>query len=161
MRRRHLVLVVVTALSAGCAAPVPTGAPSTPSPVLDESAPSTPGGAVQPSDPQPSPTLCAQFPGGSTSPGDLEGFFNATPADEHGRVLTDPSRWDTRLREHPRVALVEVDTGRVVSTYDRVSCTVDDPAYVPPPADPAWPSGGTAVVDMDTGATIDVHVPDD
>lgn len=103
------------------------------------------------------PALCAELPASSTpqSGGDLEGFFNATPADAEGHVLTDPADWlDPRMIEHPRVALVDTDTGAVISTYDRVVCSVEA-VYVPEP-DAGWPPGSTAIVDMDTHEVLDM-----
>ena len=107
--------------------------------------------------------MCAVFPApASPLPGDIEGFWNATPADANGNVLTDPAQWPALLREHPRVALVDTATGSVISTWDRIACG-PDPDFVPAPlgsgpggptAPASWPAGSVAVVDMDTGEMI-------
>lgn len=105
--------------------------------------------------------LCAEFPDEPSSddpdlPADLEGFFNATPADAEGNVLTDPAQWaDPRMIEHPRVALIDTDTGRVISTWDRVACSRN--VDYEPLVDPDWPPSSTAIVDMDTGALVDMY----
>lgn len=100
-----------------------------------------------------STTPCAEFPPRAPSPGDAyEGWWNSTPADADGNVVTAPALWPEPERSHPRVALVATDTGDVLSTWDRVACG-PAPGYVPTPrAD--WPPSSIAVVDMDTGETV-------
>lgn len=102
-------------------------------------------------------TLCAELPSDGALAGDLEGWWNATPADADGDVLTDPADWASELREHPRVATVDVDSGTVLSLYDRVACTQDPAGYVPPAPTPAWAPGATVVLDADTGEVLAVH----
>jgi hypothetical protein len=98
------------------------------------------------------PAPCAEFPPVGPLPGDLEGWWNGTPADADGNVVTDPELWPAEPREHPRVALVDTDTGAPVSTWDRVACG-PDPDYAPVPQ-VDWPAGSVAIVDMDTGETL-------
>jgi hypothetical protein len=69
------------------------------------------------------PTPCAEFPAGISPEGpDFEGWWSSAPADADGTVLTDPADWPAQMREHPRTALVDAATGRVVSTWDRLAC---------------------------------------
>ncbi|RMI12542.1 hypothetical protein [Cellulomonas triticagri] len=85
----------------------------------------------------------------------MEGWFNATPADAEGNVLSDPVDWrDPRMLEHPRVALVDAATVEVISTYDRIACS-SDVSYVPTPGS-SWPEVGTVIVDMDTGEVVEI-----
>ncbi|GAA3817529.1 hypothetical protein CSO01_30250 [Cellulomonas soli] len=115
-------------------------------------APTAASAVTQTVAPAPSPSLCAEFHVTDSAPGDVEGWWSSSPADADGNVLTDPARWPEQLREHPRVALVDTDTGAVISSWDRATCGPDD-TYAPvPSAD--WPTGSIAVVDMDTGETI-------
>lgn len=98
------------------------------------------------------PTLCAEFPAVGTLPGDVEGWWSSSPADENANVLTDPADWPDEMREHPRVALVAVDSATVISTWDRVACG-PDPDYVPEIATD-WPAGHLVAVDMDSGELL-------
>lgn len=98
------------------------------------------------------PTLCAEFPAVGSLPGDVEGWWSAAPADENATVLTDPADWPDEMREHPRVALVAVDSATVISTWDRVACG-PAPDYVPEIA-ADWPAGHLVAVDMDSGELL-------
>ena len=100
------------------------------------------------------PTPCAEFPATGSLPGDVEGWWNSSPADAQANILQDPGLWPAEPREHPRVALVDTDTATVISTYDRIACG-PDPHFVPrTQAD--WPPHSVAVVDIDTGKTIQI-----
>ncbi|HEY0186692.1 MAG TPA: hypothetical protein VGC67_04320 [Cellulomonas sp.] len=101
--------------------------------------------------------LCAEFPAvAATGHGDLEGWWSSSPADADGSIIEDPDDWpDPRLREHPRVAVVDVASGAVISTWDRTTCG-DDPDYVAVRTD-EWPTAeeaGSVVLDMDTGEVL-------
>ena len=98
-------------------------------------------------------TPCAEFPATPSTPGDADGWWNASPADADANVLWDAGLWPSEPREHPRVALVDTDTGAVISTWDRIACG-PDPTFVPT-RKPDWPAHSVAVVDMDSGETID------
>lgn len=98
------------------------------------------------------PTLCAEFPAVGSLPGDVEGWWSSSPADENANVLTDPADWPDEMREHPRVALVAVDAATVISTWDRVACGPDRD-YVPEIA-ADWPAGHLVAVDMDSGELL-------
>jgi len=130
-RSALLVVSAIVAVLTGCAAS-PEGGP----------------GAFDPG-----PSLCAEFPPQvDGAPGDAEGWWNGAPADVDGAIIEDPGQWpDSRLREHPRVAIVAAD-GEVIATYDRVTCG-PDPDFVPDPqAD--WPADRIVVLDMDTGEIL-------
>lgn len=99
--------------------------------------------------------LCAEFPpAGQTPAGDLEGWWNGAPANPDGSIIRDPDEWPVaRMRDHPRVAVVGVDSAEVYSTWDRITCG-PDPAYVPTRTD-EWPADVDSVVlDMDTGEVL-------
>lgn len=96
--------------------------------------------------------LCAEFPPVGPLPGDVEGWWSSSPADAEANILTDPADWPDEPREHPRVALVAVDTGEVISTWDRVVCG-PDPHFVPE-VRPDWPAGRVVAVDMDSGEML-------
>lgn len=155
-RRRLAALAIMTGIAstASCAG-TQAAAPAAGS---QETSPPSAVSTTQTKAAQPTAALCAEFPPvGQADPRDLEGWFNATPADADGNVITDPAQWpDPLLAAHPRVALVDTDSGAVISTYDRVACSVDDPTYVPT-VDPSWPADSTAIVDMDTGELLDMH----
>lgn len=98
--------------------------------------------------------LCAEFPGGTSSPADLlEGWWNSAPADPvTGDVIQDPALWrDERMREHPRVAIVNTDTGEFV-TWDRMLCG-QDPSYKPVVGQD-WPASSLVVIDMDSNEVL-------
>lgn len=95
------------------------------------------------------PTLCAEFPAVGPLPGDVEGWWSSSPADADAAILTDPADWPDEMREHPRVALIAVDSAAVISTWDRVVCG-PDPDYVPE-IGTDWPAGHLVAVDMDSG----------
>jgi hypothetical protein len=103
---------------------------------------------------EPTYALCAEFPATGPLPGDGEGWWNGAPARSDGSVVRDPAEWPPQVREHPRVATVEVDTARVVSLYDRTTCRQDPTGYVPPAPGPDWPPGGVVVLDADTGEPL-------
>ncbi len=157
LHRRRAVLPIMAgiALTASCAGAGPAAPLASPQ---DASLPSAASGAEPSSTQATQAGLCAEFPPArQADPGDLEGWFNAAPANADGSVITDPAQWpDPRLVAHPRVALVDTDTGAVISTYDRIACSVDDPTYAPT-LDPSWPTGSTAIVDMDTGELLDMQ----
>lgn len=97
--------------------------------------------------------LCADLPP-SSAPGD--GWWNASPATADGGVVRDPSDWpDARMREHPRVALVDADTAAVLSAWDRVACVDEIPGYDPPAPRAEWEAGTVVVPDADTGELLD------
>lgn len=101
-------------------------------------------------------TLCAEFPPREAMfpAGRLEGWWNATPADPRtGAALADPAEWeDARMREHPRVAVVDTQSGSW-STWDRTNCgeALEYAAVV----GPDWPSLSYAIVDIDSGELLD------
>lgn len=102
------------------------------------------------------PTPCAEFPAGTSPKGpDFEGWWSSSPADANGNILTDPADWPAQMREHPRTALVDAATGRVVSTWDRLACG--------PIHDFTAPSQLTGsqivVLDADTGDVLETLAP--
>ncbi|HYQ75658.1 hypothetical protein [Cellulomonas sp.] len=158
--RLALVAALTVGATAGCAAGDGVGtasvggagtagtlAPASPSP-----APVTPSPAAP--SPEPTYALCAEFPATGPLPGDGEGWWNGAPARPDGSVVRDPAEWPPQVREHPRVATVEVDTARVISLYDRTTCRQDRTGYVPPAPGPDWPPGGVVVLDADTGELL-------
>jgi hypothetical protein len=100
--------------------------------------------------------ICAEFPvPDGPLPGDVEAWWNATPAFADGSINQDPATWPSQMREHPRVAVVWTGTGEVVSTWDRVACREGVP-FEPTRTD-AWPSeleADLVAVDMDTGEVL-------
>lgn len=100
-------------------------------------------------------TLCAEFPARETSsPVDrVEGWWNATPADPRtGEALADPVDWeDARMREHPRVAVVDSQSGSW-ATWDRTSCGEALEYFAVVEAD--WPALSYVVVDVDSGELL-------
>ena len=107
--------------------------------------------------------LCAEFPPvASSGHDDLEGWWSATPANPDGSIIEDPAAWpDRRMVRHPRTAVVDVESGEVLSTWDRTTCT-DDPAFVPVPDD-QWPAvtddaRELVVVDMDTNEVVSTSI---
>ncbi|WP_413450858.1 hypothetical protein AA0Y32_01870 [Georgenia phoenicis] len=137
-----LSVVVLAACSPAEPASEPAAAAATPVP--------------SPDDGEQEGTLCAEFPPREPMypPDQLEGWWNATPADpQTGEVVVDPAEWaDARMREHPRVAVVSTQSGAGV-TWDRTSCgtSVDG---IPTVADD-WPPLSYVVVDADTGELLD------
>lgn len=100
------------------------------------------------------PTLCAEFPPSTPMPGDVEGWWSSTPADAHGNVLTDPADWPAQVREHPRTVVMDVSTGRIVSSWDRRTC-----GPIPDFRPPSGLTGSQLVVlDADSGAVL-VSIP--
>jgi len=101
-------------------------------------------------------TLCAELPSPETpfAADQLEGWWNATPADPRsGEVLADPTEWpDARMREHPRVAVVDTQSGYWV-TWDRTICGATD-EYAPT-VEPDWPPLSYVVVDIDSGELLE------
>jgi hypothetical protein len=136
-----LVASATVALTAACAPPSEQAAVPNPSTAV-----AAPDGPVD----KPAATLCAEFP-----QGDVEGWWNAAPADENGNVIDDPALWpEERITEHPRVALVATDTGAVISTWDRVACGQDNDYQ--PALQEDWPKGAIVIVDMDTNELLGV-----
>ena len=114
-----------------------------------------PAGASTAGRSSPTPTLCAEFPPTPPNPGDLEGWWNGTPADASGKVLTNPADWPAQLRAHPRTVLVDPATGRVISTWDRRACG-PIPDFVPP----SGLSGNQVLLlDADSGAVLETLAP--
>lgn len=134
------VAIVITLTLGGCAAAGAVEAPRL-SAAVSESA---------------SPTPCAEFPAGSAPPGpDFEGWWSSSPADADGNILTDPADWPAQMREHPRTALVDAATGRVVSTWDRLAC-----GPIPDFTAPSQLTGSQIVVlDADTGEVLQAFAP--
>jgi hypothetical protein len=105
--------------------------------------------------------LCAEFPATPpTGRGDLEGWWSSTPANPDGSVIEDPADWpEPKMARHPRTAVIDVESGEVLSTWDRTTCT-DDPDFVPVPNE-QWPAVTDdkrefVVVDMDTNEVVNV-----
>lgn len=145
--RASLLVLVASATVALLAACVPPGE-QTPA-TNPSTAVTAPDNAVD----KTAATPCAEFPPVGPMPGDVEGWWNGTPADENGNVIEDPALWpDERIMEHPRVALVATDTGAVISTWDRLACGQDD-AYQATVQDD-WPKGAIVIVDMDTNELL-------
>lgn len=155
MRPDHILTRTIAGiLAAGILTLLVGCAPTSPGTALPTADPSTASRATSSATPSAHPSLCAEFPARAPTPGDVEGFFNATPADENGDIITDPALWtDPRMLAHPRVALVSTDTGAVITKYDRVTCGEDPDCVAAPGTD--WPRGRTAVVDIDTGEVIE------
>lgn len=108
------------------------------------------------SDPEPSPSLCAEFPAIKAAPaGDFEGWWNSTPADADGEVLNDPDLWpEPNMREHPRVALVDGDAREVIIIYDRMACEHQTNSSYVPPVGMNFEERTIAIVDVDTGELL-------
>jgi hypothetical protein len=107
--------------------------------------------------------LCAEFPQMETSGhGDLEGWWSSTPANADGSVIEDPADWpEPKMVEHPRTAVIDVESGEVLSTWDRTTCT-DAPAFVPAPNE-QWPAVTDdkrefVVVDMDSNEVVNTTI---
>src|SRR5690625_4906684 len=102
-------------------------------------------------------TLCAQFPSQDpVYPADeLEGWWNTTPTDpQSGDVILDPVEWDdARIREHPRVAVVDTQAG-YWATWDRTTCGATDVEYAPVMKD-HWPELSYVIVDIDSGELLE------
>lgn len=157
-------VVVAGAFLSGCASasddesdPAPPTAASERD--TDPSAEATPS-----EDPEASSfALCAEFPPVEPSGhGDLEGWWSSTPANPDGSVIEDPADWpEPKMVEHPRTAVIDVESGEVLSTWDRTTCT-DDPGYVPVPNE-QWPAVTDdrrefVVVDMDSGEVVNTTI---
>ncbi|RYV49794.1 hypothetical protein EUA98_16850 [Pengzhenrongella frigida] len=70
-------------------------------------------------------------------------------------MIDDPAQWpEPLMREHPRVALIETDSGEVISTWDRLVCG-QDPSYLPALQE-AWAGKSIVIVDMDTNELLRV-----
>lgn len=141
-----VVLVLATVTACGSTVAGDTAVPVGP----------TTGPVAEPTEPL---ALCAELPPAGALPGDLEGWWNGAPADADGTVLHDPADWPAEPRDHPRVATVDVDSGTVISLYDRTTCTSDSTGYVPPEPGPEWSAGSTVVLDADTGEVLSVGTP--
>jgi hypothetical protein len=131
-------------------APVMVGATA---PRTEPAAPTTPPTPTQrPTSSATEPIPCAEFPAQQGDGPDYEGWWNATPSDAEGNVLTDPADWQPEPRDHPQIALVYTGTGYVVSTYDRLTCG-PIPDYTPP--DPSnMPADSVVVLDIRTGEVV-------
>ena len=84
----------------------------------------------------------------------IESWWNGSPADADGNVAQDLDEWHEPTRSHPRVALVDTDTGEVLETWDRAACAVGTP-YEFVPGEPLA-AGSIAAVDMDTDEVVEV-----
>jgi hypothetical protein len=107
--------------------------------------------------------LCAEFPQMEPSEhGDLEGWWSSTPANPDGSVIWDPADWpEPKMTQHPRTAVIDVERGEVLSTWDRTTCT-DDPDFVPVPNE-QWPAvtddkRELVVVDMETNEVVNTTI---
>lgn len=107
--------------------------------------------------------LCAEFPQmKATGKGDLEGWWSSTPANPDGSVIENPADWpEPKMAQHPRTAVIDVESGEVLSTWDRTTCT-DDPDFVPVPNE-LWPAVTDdmrefVVVDMDTNEVVNTAI---
>lgn len=146
-------LVVGGALLSGCA-----------SAGDDEPDPAPPAAAAPTADPGTSSfDLCAEFPPvPPTGKGDLEGWWSSTPANPDGSVIEDPADWpEPKMVAHPRTAVVDVESGEVLSTWDRTTCT-DAPGFAPVP-DEQWPAvtddaRELVVVDMDSNEVVSTAI---
>lgn len=138
-----LSVVVLAACSPADPAPEPAAAAATSAPSLEDG--ESEDGA-----------LCAEFPSRETpfAADRLEGWWNATPADpQTGETVVDPAEWtDARMREHPRVAVVDTQSGYWV-TWDRTICGATD--EYGPTTEPDWPPLSYVVVDIDSGELLE------
>jgi hypothetical protein len=154
------VLALGAALLSGCATSSAGTAGSTPPAAgSGSSTDPTEGAALTAGSEAPSYGLCAEFPPvPPTGRGDLEGWWSSTPANPDGSVIEDPADWpEPKMVAHPRTAVVDVESGEVLSTWDRTTCS-GDPSFVPVPND-QWPaitrdSREFVVVDMDSHEVV-------
>ncbi|WP_282947766.1 hypothetical protein [Cellulomonas endometrii] len=156
--RYATVIVLGVALLSGCASTVEepdSAGPVAASPDQTEEVAPTEGAEASSYD------LCAEFPMHmpTSGHGDLEGWWSSTPVDlEDGSVIEDPADWpEPKMAQHPRTAVIDVESGEVLSTWDRTTCT-DDPDFVPVPNE-QWPAVTDdkrefVVVDMDTNEVV-------
>lgn len=137
-------LVLTLMLASGCSSPTDPPPNAASPPVVEPSrAQATP---------TPAATLCATLPSGSD--GTYEGWFNSTPADAEGRIITDPQEWPDEIREHPSVVLVNTWTNQVVASYDRVDCGPVEGWQLPLDTS-TWPSESVVVVDASTNEVVE------
>ncbi|MFI2105094.1 hypothetical protein ACH436_17505 [Isoptericola sp. NPDC019693] len=148
-------IVAAVVVLAGCSAPADPPPDAAPLPVAS---------TAEPRPTTTAPDLCATLPSsvaGTNEPGEpdggYEGWFNGTPSDAEGKVLTDPADWPDEMREHPRVALVNTWSNTVVASYDRVRCGEVEGWEVPQDTS-GWPEGSLVVVDVSTGEVVE-HFP--
>ncbi|PYG00213.1 hypothetical protein SAMN05216184_104153 [Georgenia satyanarayanai] len=146
------VAVLSVVVLAACSQTGPSPAAESlrePATAVDEAAPSAGSELAE-------TTLCAELPSRETpfAADRLEGWWNATPADAlTGGALADPADWgDARMREHPRVAVVDTQSGYWV-TWDRTICGATD-EYAPT-IEPDWPPLSYVVVDIDSGELLE------
>jgi hypothetical protein len=149
-------LAVGAVLLSGCAAAAHEAAPTGTGDAATPPAVAAPPGETASAA---SYDLCAEFPARPpTGQGDLEGWWSSTPANPDGSVIEDPALWpEPKMVQHPRTAVVDVESGEVLSTWDRTTCT-DVPGFVPTPDD-RWPAVSDdarelVVVDVDTGEVV-------
>lgn len=79
--------------------------------------------------------------------GGYEGWWNSEPAEKN------PSKWPSKMIEHPAVVLVDTTDGRLLEAYDRSGCTSFSELQIQ--ADGSWPTDSVAIVDLKTLATIE------
>ena len=76
------------------------------------------------------PELCAEFPPRDSDDDNpaydvgFEGWWNATPSDAQGGVVTDVSQWPPTMREHPSTAVVDSPDRRAMSAGTRGARTL-------------------------------------
>ncbi|QDB79860.1 hypothetical protein FE251_11100 [Georgenia wutianyii] len=118
----------------------------------DEPPPTTVASAVVPTEPA-RYALCAELPA-QPQPMPVErfdGWWNADPTS--GQAALDPAEWpDPRMREHPRVAVVDTQSGGW-TTWDRTICGQSD--EFSPVIEKGWPDLSYVVVDLDTGEVLE------
>lgn len=86
--------------------------------------------------------------------GGLDGWWNATPADDKGNELP-VDEWPQQILDHPATVTLETIDGRVLESFDRRSCT-DVTDYVPPPLN-ELPPDAIVVLDAQTGEVLAEH----
>lgn len=116
--------------------------------VPDPTEPSEDDGSVE--------ELCTELPEDERGPEEFEGWWSSNLLLESGEGnILYPLEWpESQVLQHPRIALVEVDSGRVIAAYDRIACG-QDKTYQPV-LDDSWPEGSVVVVDMDTNELLEV-----
>jgi hypothetical protein len=169
MLRRAVVITLGLALMSGCAATGEGASGQEPPPPLATSigGDTTPGADVAPTEGASATSygLCAEFPMHmpTSGHGDLEGWWSSSPANpEDGSTIEDPAQWpEPKMAQHPRTAVIDVEPGEVLSTWDRTTCS-NDPDFVPVPNE-QWPAVTDdkrefIVVDMDTNEVVNTTI---